>query len=421
MKRSHLAVCAACVALGGASQAAEAPRLGIDAVRLEAGATVSGDDSVSLYALSARPYATWRPASGWELKGQVVLRAVGESGPQGSPSAEAADWGDTYVRYRQGDTRLTAGWQTIVWGRVDEIPVIDRASRVDARRLVLDPLAERRLAQPGLRWEQNWGDFKLDTFAFWPREGAALPAAGSLWHPVDQRSGEVLGVLLPPALSAFVQGARLQSQDPDGAAMALRLTQDDGSGLGWGLTVSRAPTALPYYRADPVAGTLTATYPRVNFAGADAELATDAATWRLEMGWSKDAPFTLSSGADVQREVVEWAAAVEFFPGGGDTRVNLQLAGRHVATAQDLLQPARYVALNGEIATSFAQATWAASLRFNVGLEKRDVYLAPRLAYRGLEPHEFYIGAHLFDGRPGTLGGFHRTHDIAVIGLKTVF
>lgn len=421
MKRSDLALSAACVALSGASPAAENLRLGVDAVRLEAGATVSADDSTSLYGLSARPYATWRPAAGWELKGQLALRATGESGPAGSPSAREADMGDSYLRYRQGDTRLTAGWQTIVWGRVDEIPVIDRVSRLDARRLVIDPLAERRLAQPGLRWEQNWGEFKLDTFAFWPREGAALPPDRSLWHPVDQRSGQVLGALLTPALSAFVQGARLRSSDPEGTALAVRLTQDDGAGLGWGLTLARTPTSLPYYQADPVAGTLTASYPRVTFAGVDGELATDAATWRLESGWSSSAPFTRSDGIDVQRDVFEWAAAVEFFPGGSDTRMNLQLAGRHVANGQGLLQPARYVALNGELSTSFAQATWVASLRFNVGLEKRDTYLAPRLAYRGLEPHEFYIAAHLFDGRPGTLGGFHRSHDVAVVGLKTVF
>ena len=67
-----------------------------------------------------------------------------------------ADYGDTYVRYRNGDTRLTLGAQTIIWGRVDEIPLADRVSRVDLTRFALDDLADRRRAQLATRWEQNF-------------------------------------------------------------------------------------------------------------------------------------------------------------------------------------------------------------------------------------------------------------------------
>jgi hypothetical protein len=123
----------------------------------------------------------------------------------------------------------------------------------------------------------------------------------------------------------------------------------------------------------------------------------------------------------LRRSAVEWVGAMEVLPGGEDTRVNLQLAARRIRGGQPVLERRAYTAVNGEVETAFGHGRWKVALRFNLGLNVHDVYLAPRLSYVGWEPHELYVTAHAFDGSERTLGGFHRRHDLLAVGLKTRF
>ncbi len=406
---------------GSSAQAASDWQFGIDALRAEVGTTIDAPDRTGLYALTARPHLTWKPSAAWELKSGAKLFALGESNNGTRYDSTGAEPADVYVRYRHEDSRVTLGYQTVVWSRVDEVSSIDRVSRRDFSSAPSNPVSERRLAYPGLRWEQSKGDFKLDALAVWPQEGAVLPDARSTWYPIDQRSGQVLGLSNTPALAAFVRQARIDKRDPDSPGLALRLTHDDGQGLSWGLTLARTPTPAPHFEVGMATGRLTATHPRVRFAGVDAEFATEGATWRGEIGWTQDATYTGFDGMTVRRGTLDWVAGVEFFPGGGETRVSLQLVSRQIAGPQTILQVQDQVALNGEVSTNFARGTWTASVRFNVGVHQRDVFLAPRLAYTGMEPHEFYVGALLFSGEAGTAGGFYGAQDLLTFGVRTRF
>ena len=395
-------------------------RLGVDGLLVEAASLPDAAQADHQVWLRASPYLVWQPAGGWELRAGAQIDAAAQGGGATDFDRTRVRLGDTYLRWRSGGTRLTLGAQTIVWGRVDEIPLIDRVSRADLNRFVLDDLADRRLPQPALRWEQTLGDFKIDAVALAGFRGAALPDARSVWSPVDTSSGEVLGLPSDPARAAFVRAATLRRDDPDTGGGALRLTHA-GDGLDLGLTLARTRQSLPYYQPDVARGTLTAVHPFLSFAGVDAEFATDSVTWRSELAWSDGVPVTAAAGGMLQRSAVEWVGATEFFPGGEDTRVNLQLAARRVQGGQPILERRTYVAVNGEVETAFGQGRWKAALRFNLGLNAHDVYLAPRLSYVGWEPHELYVAAHVFDGRERTLGGFHRRHDVLALGLKTRF
>lgn len=395
---------------------------GVDGVLAEGGAFPDAPEADHLASLRATPYLAWQPLREWEFRASARIEGSSQGGGAASYTRWRAELDDTYARYRSGDTRLTFGAQTVVWGRVDEIPLIDRVSRADLTRFVLDDLPDRRLAQPVLRWEQTAGDLKFDAVVLPAFSGAALPDLRSVWSPINRVTGEVLGFASSPGLAAFVQAADVREDDGgDSGGAAARLTYAAGEGLDLGLTLARTRQSLPYYQADPVAMTLTETHPYIRFAGVDAELAMDAVTWRTELGWSSGVPFTAAGGQVLTRDVVEWVGAMEFFPGGEDTRVNLQLAARSVRDAHDIQELDEYLALNGEVETRFAQGRWKAGLRFNLGLNVSDMYLAPTVSYLGWEPHELYLAAHLFDGEQRTIGGFHERHDMIAVGLKTRF
>lgn len=395
-------------------------KLGMDEVLLEVGSLSDAPEADRYASLRASPYVLWQPSRQWEFRAGARLDAMSQDGGRANHREALVDYADTYVRYRNGDARLTLGAQTIVWGRVDEIPLADRVSRVDLTRFVLDDLPERRRAQLAARWEHTLGDYKLDAVWLPVFRGAQLPDIASIWSPINRLTGEVIGIAPDPALAALVRSARVTEDAHGSGGGALRLTRT-GAPFDLGVTLARTRQSLPYYRVDTAAASLTAIHPFNNFVGADMEWVRNGLTWRMELGYTDGVPVTLPSAAIDATHALDWIGALEFFPGGADTRVNLQLQAHALQTDRPILERDEYYGLNGEVETTFGQGRWKAGARFATGLNVEDVYFSPKLAYVGWEPHEVYLAAHYFDGEARTLGGFHQDHSLITLGVRSRF
>lgn len=396
-------------------------KTGVDDVLLELGGFGSAPEADSGVSLRASPYALWQPQRAWEFRAGARIDGIAQQGGAQPFNQWRADITDTYARWRSGDTRVTAGAQTIVWGRVDDISLIDRVSRVDLTRFVLDDLAERRRAQLALRWEQTLGDYKADAVLLPAWRGARLPDDRSVWSLVNRQTGEVIGVPPSAPLAALARVAPIRQEDGGAGGAALRLTRTGVPPFDFGLTLARTRQSLPYLRVDATGPSITAIHPYTSFAGVDVEFATGAYTWRSELGVTDGQPVTALNGQMLQTRALDWVGAVEFFPGGDNTRVSLQLAVRSLRTTQQILELEEYYGVNGEVESTFDQGRWKFSTRFFSGLNVHDVYIAPKLSYLGWEPHEIYVVARHFNGESRTLGGFHRDHGMLAIGLKTKF
>jgi hypothetical protein len=393
-------------------------KAGVDDFLLEAGALPDATEADTYSTLRASAYVLWQPSRDWEFRAGARLDGMSQVGGAADHDELLADYADTYVRYRNGDTRLTVGAQTIIWGRVDEIPLADRVSRVDLTRFALDDLADRRHAQLAARWEQTLGDYKLDAVWLPLFRAAQLPDAASIWSPVNRTTRQIIGI--DPALTPWLGSARIEEDEHGSGGGALRLTRT-GEPFDFGVTLARTRQSLPYYRLDLPATTLTAVHPFNTFVGVDLEKVSGGLTWRMEAGYTDNVPTTLSTTVMDFTHSLDWIGALEFFPGGADTRVNLQLVAHALQTDRDILELKEYYGANGEIETSFGQARWKAGLRFASGFNVHDLYLSPKLSYVGWEPHELYVAAHYFDGEVRALGGFHQDHSLITVGLRTKF
>jgi hypothetical protein len=394
-------------------------KYGVDDLLLETGVLPDAPEADNYSTLRASAYVLWQPTREWEFRAGARLDGMYQNGGLADHDELLADYTETYARYRSGDTRLTFGAQTIIWGRADEIPLADRVSRVDLTRFILDDLADRRRAQLAARWEQTFGDYKLDAVYLPVFRGAQLPDYASVWSPVNRTTGRVIGI--DPALTGWVDASTRIDEDEHGSGGgALRLTRA-GEPFDFGLTLSRTRQSLPYYQVDFLNNRLTGIHPYNTFAGADMEIVTGDLTWRMELGWTDDVPVTLPSGTRDKTQSLDWIGALEFFPGGRDTRVNLQLVARALQNDQTILELDEYYGANGEVETQFGQGRWKAALRFAAGFNVNDVYLSPRVSYVGWEPHEIYLAGHYFNGEDRTLGGFHQDHSMIALGLRTRF
>ncbi len=396
-------------------------KLGVDDLLLEAGTLPDAPEADTYSTLRASIYALWQPSRDWEFRAGARLDGMTQDGGRANHREMLADYGDTYVRYRSGNARLTLGAQTIIWGRADEIPLADRVSRIDLTRFSLDDLSDRRRAQLAARWEHTLGEYKLDAGWLPVFRGAQLPDVASVWSPINRTTGQVIGIAPSPALAGLIGAARIEEDEHGSGGGALRLTKT-GDPFDFGLTLARTRQSLPYYRVDAAALTLTAVHPFNNFIGADLELVSGGYTWRMEAGHTDNVPVTLAATTSMDStRSLDWIGVLEFFPGGGETRVNLQLVAHALQTDRNILELKEYYGANGEIETNFSQGRWKAGMRFSSGFNVRDLYLSPRLSYVGWEPHELYVAAHYFDGEARTLGGFHQDHSLVTLGLRTRF
>lgn len=396
-------------------------RWGAESLRVEGMHLANHPQAESALALRASWFATMKLSKALEWRLGVRTDADGQDGSSQRYSDVEVAWADSWLRWRGGDARVTAGLQTVLWGRVDAVSLIDRVSRVDLRRFALDELKDRRLPLPALRWEQDWGAFASDLVVLGGFQSTLLPDRRSVWNPINVSKAQVIGTPRQPALAAFYAGAPLQQVDHRSGGAALRLTHT-GDGFDHGFTIGRTRQPLPFFQLDLAGNRILASQPFVRHVAVDAELVTKAATWRAELSRSLDVPMTALTGNRLKAKSTEFAGGLEVFPGGRDTRVNLQLLLREVDTDQTpTVELRRYASITGEVESSFRQGAWKAGLRFASALNIQDLYLSPRLSYVGWEPHELYVAGHYFKGEQRGFGGFFRDNNAVALGVKTRF
>ncbi len=385
----------------------------LDEARAEIGPFADdGDHATDTYLHGA---ASAKGQSGsWEFALGARIDAYGQSGSQDFTRIRL-DYTENYLRWRGDDTRITVGTQNVLWGRVDEISPIDRMSRSDLSRFILDRLPERRRAVPAVRMEHFAGEYKLDAVWLPIFDAAVMPHRNSSWNPADRNHGRLLGIGDAPAIA----GAQLREVEHGSGGGGMRLTRT-GDGLDYGVSIQRVRQSQPYYRMAP--GMLTAVHPFSWVLGGELETQKAGATWRMEAAWNSDTPVTSSTTFQYRTErSFDLVLGTEFFPGDSETRVTLQLAGHKTFTDDPVLDKEKFYALTGEIEHPFAQGRWRASLRFIAGLDDRDLYLNPKLVYTGIDQHEIYLTAHLFSGSEQTIGGYARRDDLIMLGWQAKF
>ena len=395
-------------------------RIGLSPLMVEVASLSHHPHTNSTTTLRSQWFATMKASASIDWRASIRADVQTQQGDSKDINATEVRLGETYVRWRFGEDRLTVGLQTVTWGRVDGSPLIDRVSRVDLRRFVLDDLKDRRLAQPSIRWEHEWGDLKTDFVWLAGFQSTLMPVDGSVWHPVNRENSQILGIAPLTGMASYFATAPLSTVDHSSGGAAVRITHA-GDPFDWGLTFGKVRQPLPYFQLDIGAGRIMSSQPYNRFLAVDFEISGKSTIWRGELSYTRDVPMTSLAGQMLHASSVELAGGVEFFPGGRDTRVNLQLLARSVRVGRDTYELTQYSSINGEIETNFQQGQWRAALRFASALNIRDTYFSPRLTYTAWEPHELYVAAHIFSGEPQGFGGFMRNSDSLTVGLRTRF
>ncbi len=213
-------------------------KYGVDDLLLEVGALPDATEADTYSTLRAKAYVLWQPSREWEFRAGARVDGARQDGGVADHNDLLADYTDTYVRYRSGDTRLTLGAQTIIWGRADEIPLADRVSRADLTRFVLDDLPDRRRAELAARWEQTVRRLQAGRGVAAGVLRRAVARRASVWSPVNRTTGEIIGIAPSPTVAALVKNAAHQRRRtrqrrrrgaPDQNRRTVRFRRDPGA------------------------------------------------------------------------------------------------------------------------------------------------------------------------------------------------
>ncbi|MES2818102.1 MAG: DUF1302 family protein [Pseudomonadota bacterium] len=120
----------------------------------------------------------------YKAKGRLRYDARYEgSNPYGEQARDAyrfsADWRHLYWGHYLGDGELTLGWQQVVWGRADELRVLDQVNPLDYREGVTALLEDSRMALPMVRFAQPLGEWELEALWITEFRQNRAPASGS--------------------------------------------------------------------------------------------------------------------------------------------------------------------------------------------------------------------------------------------------
>ena len=293
---------------------------------------------------------------------------------------------------------------------------------------------------PVVRFEGFHEEYKLDAVWLPDFRKAFLPDKDSVWYPINRENGTILGFKSNPVLNTFVREGSISENAPsDHGNFGLRLSKT-GARIDYAITVQHARQSTPYWQLNPtvrksyLAGndpvtainssndaTFRARYPRTWVLGGDFGFEALSATWRFEAAWISNTPVTRNNLEYDTVNSINWAAGVQFYPGDRDVRVNLQLAAINLIDSPSVLDRKNIYNFNGSIFDEFGNNRWRANTRFFIGLDKKDIYINPEIAFIAWEPQEIYLAWHYFSGDEETLGGYWEDSSLVTVGWRTRF
>ncbi|MFK5984635.1 MAG: hypothetical protein QM479_04310 [Pseudomonadota bacterium] len=381
-------------------------------------------------------YQNWQINSLWSLN--IGARIDGNYQHGTSQSSDTQfDYTDTYLRFRDDNYRITMGAQTIIWGRMDNFSPTDRLATMDLSRGVLTEWGENYRSQVAFRTELFLQQSKFD-FAYIPQFRAAqLSEQDQSWYPINFIEGRILGFGSDPLMSVVLKNSQINKSFSKKDALALRYSTTRGQ-VDYALSLQHIQLSAPYYRFDPRLAqlitnpqllnlanpslksqfTLYEEHPKNWIIGADMAFEWKDITWRFEAAWLSDVPATTPLLIYKKFHGLDWASGLEFYPGDSDTRVNIQLSGKHIFNNENIVDRDNSISLSGSIESEFDNGKWKLSTRYSLGLDLRDIYISPEISYLGWEPYEFYSAYHFLDGAEQSIGGFYKNNKLFSLGLR---
>ncbi len=354
---------------------------------------------------------------------------------------------EAYARLYSGDFVLETGKMKLVWGKGDELHVVDLLNANDYTDFIFPDYADRRLAEPmvhlawnsasGLRAEAVWTPTmtadRVPTTGFWaPARALTLASLVESYATYQglQTYGETYGAVLGAGGSAAAASAAASlaqtaylSDHSDAAAFlpdtdqldfgqyGLRLTGTAGS-LDWGVSYYlghfKTPSArVSYDAATGYVSDLDLSYDRLQSFGLEGGMVVGPVNFRAEAAYylTDDA-----AGDDpaVANNSLNWVFGFDVGLPVHNASINIQTVGKRVLgsdgidSASDVDWDADEVYTNDKLVVRLSDNWLREKLQGEVklvwGIERGDVVVMPSLDWNAADDLFFAVSGAFFPG-----------------------
>jgi hypothetical protein len=361
---------------------------------------------------------------------------------------------EAYLQLRKPKYTFSLGRQTVTWGKLDNVVVLDRFSPQDYKRFILYDKQERKLPMFMAKFDYFGHGFDLEAVFAPFFKHSAVWLFDSDWAVYDQLKRSFLEGSYPAATKDVIRRIRseerekLVDQTLDNMQCALRWRQRmEGADVAF--YYMYVHNSLPGLREKTANGntlkrflnypnnanlaqlvglvpsdddlTLIEEYPRTQVFGIDAETVIGAYGLRGEFAATLGQPYLRSDFSFVRKDTLTFGLGLDHTT-ADNLYYNIQLIENIILDYEPLFPEEEYGhQFTATLTQEFLRGKLILGLKHAYNISYGDWMLNPKLTYKIKGGLEGTLAGFIFNGSPTTMFGRYSKKDLFYLQLKYSF
>lgn len=361
---------------------------------------------------------------------------------------------EAYLQVRKPKYSFSLGRQTVTWGKLDNLIVLDRFSPQDYKWFILYDKQERKLPVPMAKFDYFGEQFDIEAVLAPFFQPSAVPFFDSDWAVYDQLKRTIQEGPYPAAVKDMVRRINTVEKDElvdqtlDNLQCALRWRQRmEGADVSfYYLYVNNS---LPGLREETANGnvlkrflsfpndtnlaqllalaptdadlTLIEEHPRTQVFGIDAESTLGAFGLRGEFAFASGQPYLRSDFSYVRKDALTLGLGIDHTT-ANNLYCNLQFIETFILDYEPLFPEEEFGhQITTTLTKEFLRGKFILALKDAYNISYGDWMLNPKLTYKIRDELETTLAGFIFNGKPTTMFGRYSKKDLFYLQLKYNF
>lgn len=349
---------------------------------------------------------------------------------------------ELYLKYKANSTTdISLGYKELHWGRAFEGSPFDNLSTYDFVNFIPPSLEERSWSQLLVHFEKSIQQSKLD-LVFIPKHTASIgPAHNSVWSPINQHAGKIVGAESDPIISEAAKLGTVQAAGESKSSIAAKFASSYKD-VEYAVNFQKTQPIIPYYYINPavilaymfngnnMANAITSVnqptfllhQPETQVIGVDLSWDFNGKVIDFELSTSSKKPVTLSSGTVSTSPGIDWLVATDFNLGKDESwQFNALISGAQLSTTNEIVDLKEQMFLGFQLQKNFKHDTWTFISKGQLNIKNNDAFIKNEIQYKGWDSNLIVGGIDLYIGPSDSLFGFYSDYNLIYSKWKYFF
>jgi hypothetical protein len=361
---------------------------------------------------------------------------------------------EAYLKFNKPKYNFSLGRQTVTWGKLDNVVVLDRFSPQDYKRFILYDKQERKLPTLMAKFDYFGENFDIETVFAPFFKHSAVRIFDSDWAAYDQLKRTILEGPYPAAAKDMAR--RIRTEEREG--LVDRALDNMQCGLRWRARMEGTDVAfyymyinnsLPGLREETANGntlkrflsypnntnlaqllalapsnadlTLIEEYPRTQVFGIDAETTLGTYGLRGELAAALGQPYLRSDFSYVRKDTLTLGIGLDH-TFASNLYYNIQFIETFILDYEPLFPEEEYGhQITATLTKEFLRGKLTLGLKHAYNISYGDWMLNPKLTYKIKGGLEAALAGFIFNGKPTTMFGRYSKKDLFYLQFKYNF